>query len=76
MTPETIVFTQDCCPRCIEAKKRLEAAGIKYTEISVDTVEGRAEFALNVSKANTTPAFLFNGVEYSSVEDILRLHKK
>lgn len=76
MTSETIIFTQDCCPKCVEAKKKLTQAGIKYTEINVDTVDGRAEFAMNISKTNTTPAFLFRGVEYSKVEDILEVTGK
>ncbi|MFQ5862764.1 MAG: glutaredoxin family protein [Candidatus Brocadiales bacterium] len=70
-TDELLVFTQETCPKCDEAKKKLSDAGLKYREICIDTVEGRADFALHISKTTTTPAFLYNGVEYDKVEDVL-----
>lgn len=70
-TDELLVFTQETCPKCDEAKKKLSGAGLKYKEIRVDTVEGRAEFAMHISKTNATPAFFYNGAEYDKVEDIL-----
>lgn len=70
-TGELLVFTQDCCPKCDDAKKKLKDAGIKYKEININTIEGRAEFALHISSINTTPAFYYNGAEYGKVEDVL-----
>ncbi len=70
-TDELLVFTQETCPKCEEAKKKLNDIGLKYREIRVDTVEGRAEFALHISKTNATPAFFYKGVEYDKLEDIL-----
>ncbi len=72
MTTDLIVFTQQCCPKCVEAKKKLENVGLSYKEIDVDTVDGRAEFAFYISKINATPAFYFQGEEYSSVEDVIK----
>ncbi|HHT9121077.1 MAG TPA: glutaredoxin family protein [Candidatus Hypogeohydataceae bacterium YC41] len=72
MNNELIVFTQECCPKCVEAKKKLGKAGLSYKEINVDTVEGRAEFALHISRSATTPAFYFKGEEYSRVEDVIK----
>ncbi len=72
MTNSLIVFTQECCPKCSEAKEKLEKVGLSYKEINVDTMEGRAEFALHISRTNTTPAFYFNGEEYSRVEDVIK----
>ncbi|MEK7822100.1 MAG: glutaredoxin [Planctomycetota bacterium] len=71
MNAELLVFTQECCPKCVEAKKKLEQAGLPYKEINIDTVEGRAEFALHISKVNTTPAFYADWQEYSRVEDVI-----
>jgi glutaredoxin len=76
MTNDLIIFTQDCCPKCVEAKNLLEKAGLSYKEVNVDTVEGRAEFALHISRSNSTPAFYFKGEEYSRVEDIIRASAK
>ncbi len=70
-TEELLVFTQDTCPKCDEAKKKLKEAGLEYKEIRIDSVEGRAEFALQISSISTTPAFLYKGAEYDKVEDIL-----
>lgn len=75
-TGELLVFTQETCPRCDEAKKKLKAAGMEYKEIRVDTIEGRAEFALHISSINTTPAFYYNGAEYRKVEDVLKQRGK
>jgi len=38
MNAELLVFTQECCPKCVEAKKKLEQAGLPYKEINIDTV--------------------------------------
>lgn len=75
-TGELLVFTQDSCPKCDDAKKKLKDAGIAYKEVNIDTVEGRAEFALHISGINTTPAFYYNGAEYGRVEDVLNQQGK
>lgn len=72
MNDDLIIFTQECCPKCVEAKKQLEKVGLPYKEINVDTVEGRAEFAFHISRTNTTPAFYFQGQEYARVEDVIK----
>lgn len=76
MNNELIVFTQECCPKCVEAKKKLETAGLSYKEINIDTVEGRAEFAMHISRSNTTPAFCLGGEEYARVEDVIKASAK
>lgn len=73
---ELLVFTQDSCPNCDSAKKKLKDAGVEYKEINVDTVEGMAEFALHISSITTTPAFYYDGGEYSKVEDVLGQYGK
>ncbi|MCB7128600.1 MAG: glutaredoxin [Candidatus Brocadiales bacterium] len=75
-TGELLVFTQETCPNCDAAKKKLKDAGLEYKEICIDTVDGRAEFALQISGITTTPAFLYDGREYNKVEDILSQHGK
>ncbi len=70
------IFTQDNCPKCIEAKRKLKEAEIEYKEIDVGSIDGRVEFLMHVSRQSTTPAFLLDGVEVDSVEEIIKSYNK
>lgn len=71
MAFEVTVFTQDNCPKCIEAKRKLEEVEIEYKEIDVGSVDGRVEFLMHVSRQSATPAFLLDGAEVDSVDEII-----
>ncbi|MGR3295368.1 MAG: glutaredoxin domain-containing protein [Candidatus Bathyanammoxibius sp.] len=68
---DLLVFTQETCPNCDKAKKKLKDAGVGFKEINIETVDGRAEFALHISSITTTPAFYYDGTEYDDVDAVL-----
>lgn len=76
MAFEVMVFTQNNCPKCIEAKRKLKEAEIEYEGIDIGSIDGRVEFLMRISRQNTTPAFLLNGVEVDSVEEIIKSYNK
>ncbi len=71
MAFEVTIFTQDDCPNCIEAKRKLGEAKIEYKEVDTSTIDGRVELLMHVSRQSTTPAFLLDGEEVDSVEEII-----
>lgn len=71
MTFEVTIFTQDNCPKCVEAKRKFKEVKIEYKEVNVDSVDGRVEFLMRVSRQGATPAFLLDGEEVDSVEEII-----
>ena len=71
--PEILMFTQENCPKCEDAKKKLKVAGVEYKEIDVDTAEGMAEYALHINSTTVTPAFCCEGKEYDDVDKLLEV---
>jgi mycoredoxin len=46
---EVKMYTTTWCPDCRQAKKYLDAKGIAYEEINVETEPGAAEFVMSVN---------------------------
>ena len=54
------MFTTDWCGYCKRLKKQLDAAGIGYTEVNIEHVEGTPELVMSLNNGNqTVPTILF-----------------
>lgn len=54
------MFTTEWCGYCARLKKQLDGAGIAYTEIDIENVEGTAEYVASVNGGNqTVPTLIF-----------------
>ncbi|PSL38999.1 mycoredoxin [Labedella gwakjiensis] len=62
-TPEPssiTMFTTEWCGYCARLKKQLDGAGISYTEIDIENVDGTAEYVASVNGGNqTVPTVVF-----------------
>ena len=54
------MFTTSWCGYCRNLKKQMDRAGVAYTEINIEEVEGTAELVASVNNGNqTVPTLLF-----------------
>ncbi len=54
------MFTTSWCGYCRNLKKQMDRAGVTYTEINIEEVEGTAELVASVNNGNqTVPTLLF-----------------
>lgn len=54
------MFTTEWCGYCARLKKQLDGAGIAYTEIDIENVDGTAEYVASVNGGNqTVPTIVF-----------------
>jgi len=54
------MFTTSWCGYCKNLKKQMDKAGVSYTEINIEEVEGTAELVASVNGGNqTVPTLLF-----------------
>ena len=54
------MFTTSWCGYCRNLKKQMDRAGVSYTEINIEEVEGTAELVASVNNGNqTVPTLLF-----------------
>jgi mycoredoxin len=62
-TPEPssiTMFTTEWCGYCARLKKQLDGAGIAYTEIDIENVDGTADYVASVNGGNqTVPTVVF-----------------
>ncbi len=58
---EIVVFSLPVCPKCELVKAALQAAGIVYGEMGMDTAEGITELRVNNCFAMGAPVVLYNG---------------
>jgi mycoredoxin len=48
------MFTTTWCGYCRRLKGQLDRAGIRYTEVNIEQVEGAAEYVMSVNGGNQT----------------------
>lgn len=54
------MFTTDWCGYCKRLKKQLDTAGIGYTEVNIEQVDGTPELVMSLNNGNqTVPTILF-----------------
>jgi mycoredoxin len=54
------MFTTTWCGYCRRLKSQLDRAGVRYTEVNIEQVEGAADFVMEVNEGNqTVPTVLF-----------------
>ncbi|MET0989945.1 MAG: mycoredoxin [Glaciihabitans sp.] len=54
------MFTTSWCGYCKNLKKQMDKAGVLYTEINIEEVEGTAEVVASVNGGNqTVPTLIF-----------------
>ena len=54
------MFTTDWCGYCKRLKKQLDTAGIGYTEVNIERVEGTPELVMSLNNGNqTVPTILY-----------------
>jgi len=54
------MFTTSWCGYCRNLKKQMDRAGVTYTEVNIEEVEGTAELVASVNNGNqTVPTLLF-----------------
>jgi mycoredoxin len=54
------MFTTSWCGYCRNLKQQMDRAGVSYTEVNIEEVEGTAELVASVNGGNqTVPTLLF-----------------
>ncbi|MBG6214687.1 MAG: mycoredoxin [Cryobacterium sp.] len=54
------MFTTDWCGYCKRLKKQLDTAGIGYTEVNIEQVDGTPELVMSLNGGNqTVPTILY-----------------
>lgn len=54
------MFTTDWCGYCKRLKKQLDTAGIGYTEVNIEQVDGTPELVMSLNNGNqTVPTILY-----------------
>ena len=54
------MFTTDWCGYCKRLKKQLDTAGIGYTEVNIERVDGPPELVMSLNNGNqTVPTILY-----------------
>jgi mycoredoxin len=54
------MFTTSWCGYCSRLKTQLERAGVEYTEVNIEDVDGTAELVMSLNGGNqTVPTVLF-----------------
>ena len=54
------MFTTNWCGYCSRLKSQLDKAGVGYTEVNVEEVDGTSEFVMSLNGGNrTVPTVLF-----------------
>jgi mycoredoxin len=54
------MFTTSWCGYCRNLKKQMDRAGVTYTEVNIEEVEGTAELVASVNNGNqTVPTLIF-----------------
>jgi mycoredoxin len=54
------MFTTDWCGYCKRLKSQMDSAGVAYTEVNIEQVEGTAELVAQVNGGNqTVPTLVF-----------------
>jgi mycoredoxin len=57
---EVVMFSTTWCGYCKNLKSQLERAGVAYTEVNIEQVEGTAELVAEVNGGNqTVPTLVF-----------------
>ncbi|MDQ1582551.1 MAG: mycoredoxin [Microbacteriaceae bacterium] len=55
-----LMFTTDWCGYCKRLKSQMDTAGVPYTEVNIEHVEGTAELVAEVNGGNqTVPTLVF-----------------
>jgi mycoredoxin len=55
-----LMFTTDWCGYCKRLKNQMDSAGVAYTEVNIEQVEGTAEIVAEVNGGNqTVPTLVF-----------------
>ncbi|MDQ1576602.1 MAG: mycoredoxin [Microbacteriaceae bacterium] len=55
-----LMFTTDWCGYCKRLKSQMDSAGVAYTEVNIEQVEGTAELVAQVNGGNqTVPTLVF-----------------
>jgi len=55
-----VMFTTSWCGYCKNLKSQLERAGVAYTEVNIEEVDGTAEIVASVNGGNqTVPTLVF-----------------
>ncbi|MDQ1581298.1 MAG: mycoredoxin [Microbacteriaceae bacterium] len=55
-----LMFTTDWCGYCKRLKSQMDSAGVAYTEVNIEQVDGTAEIVAQVNGGNqTVPTLVF-----------------
>jgi glutaredoxin 3 len=75
---ETIVWSKDHCPYCVQAKQMLASKGIKFEERKIDGITWKREQLLeSVPHAKTVPQIFLYGKYvggFSELEEYFQQH--
>mgnify|MGYP001570494899 FL=1 len=73
--PEVIMYTTSTCPYCRGAKQLLNAKGISYTEIDVQSVDQKVEM-INRSGRRTVPQIFIGDWHVGGFDDLAQLDRE
>lgn len=55
-----LMFTTDWCGYCKRLKSQMDSAGVAYTEVNIEQIDGTAEIVAQVNGGNqTVPTLVF-----------------
>ncbi len=71
---EVIVYTSTHCPYCVRAKSLLKRKEVEFTEVNVETEEGRrAEMIEKCSGLTSVPQIFINEQHIGGCDDLYAL---
>ncbi len=73
--PDIIMYTTSTCPYCRGAKQLLNAKGISYTEIDVQSVDQKVAM-INRSGRRTVPQIFFGDWHVGGFDDLVQLDRE
>ncbi|MEZ5690312.1 MAG: glutaredoxin 3 [Rickettsiales bacterium] len=76
MTTNTIIYTKDYCPHCVQAKNLLKRKGVEFTEIDVTRDENMLQEMITKSGGRKTVPQIFIGDTHVGGNDDLQALEK
>lgn len=75
MTTPVLIYTTETCPYCDRAKQLLDAKGVTYEEIRVDTDPTRKTEMIEKSGRRSVPQIFIHGQSIGGFDDMALLEK-
>lgn len=72
MGDQWIIFSGVNCPWCVRAKDLLDAKGIEYEEVKIDSAEKLAFMREYAPNMRTVPVIVHNGALVGGFTDLVR----